>query len=151
MNRKISDRRFYIPAATATLLALAGCVQGETTMKDRSLTPCADKPNCVSTQDERKDFHLAPFELANDNISMARIVDVALMLPGARVAEQDGDYARIECVSKIMRFVDDLELRIDGDKLIVRSESRIGYSDFGVNRKRADQLRQSLQKAGLIK
>jgi uncharacterized protein (DUF1499 family) len=50
-----------------------------------------------------------------------------------------------------MRFVDDLELKIAGDQLIVRSESRVGYSDFGVNRKRADQLRQKLTQAKLIK
>ena len=49
-----------------------------------------------------------------------------------------------------MRFVDDLELRIDGNVLLVRSESRIGYSDFGVNRKRAEQLRKQLQAEKLI-
>ncbi len=46
-----------------------------------------------------------------------------------------------------MRFVDDLELRIEGNALLVRSESRTGYSDFGVNRKRAEQLRALLRSA----
>ncbi|CAE6877883.1 hypothetical protein ACOMICROBIO_GDFFDHBD_00028 [Vibrio sp. B1REV9] len=50
-----------------------------------------------------------------------------------------------------MRFVDDLELKIEDNQLIVRSESRVGYSDFGVNRKRADQLRLLLTNADLIK
>lgn len=120
-------------------------------MTDRTFQPCGDKPNCVSTQDTRKDFQLAPFVLANDKVTLAQIVDVALTLPGARLGEQSTDYARIESVSKIMRFVDDLELRLDGNMLIVRSESRTGYSDFGVNRKRAAALREALTKAGLIK
>ena len=64
---------------------------------------------------------------------------------------KEGNYLRIECTSKIMRFVDDLELKIEGDQLIVRSESRVGYSDFGVNRKRAEQLRSLLANAELIK
>ncbi|EDM56179.1 putative translocation protein in type III secretion, partial [Vibrio parahaemolyticus AQ3810] len=72
-------------------------------------------------------------------------------LAAAKTAEKDGNYLRIECTSKIMRFVDDLELKIDGNTLIVRSESRVGYSDFGVNRKRAEQLRTELSKAELIK
>ena len=63
---------------------------------------------------------------------------------------KEQDYLRIECTSKIMRFVDDLELRIEGGQLLVRSESRVGYSDFGVNRKRADQLRTLLSENGLI-
>ncbi len=50
-----------------------------------------------------------------------------------------------------MRFVDDLELKTVDGKLIVRSESRTGHSDFGVNRKRAEQLRVSLKSEGLIK
>jgi len=76
---------------------------------------------------------------------------VALELPGAKTAVKEGNYLRIECTSKIMRFVDDLELKIEGDQLIVRSESRVGYSDFGVNRKRAEQLRSLLANAELIK
>jgi uncharacterized protein (DUF1499 family) len=50
-----------------------------------------------------------------------------------------------------MRFVDDLELKLVDGQLLVRSESRVGHSDFGVNRKRAEQLRELLKSDGLIK
>ncbi|BBM65658.1 DUF1499 domain-containing protein [Vibrio alfacsensis] len=133
-----------------TLLGLTACSQGITTMTDRSLSPCGDKPNCVSTQDSREEHNLTPFTL-NDSVTIEAIEQVALKLPGAKTAVKDDNYLRIECTSKIMRFVDDLELKIEGDKLIVRSESRVGYSDFGVNRKRADQLRSLLTNAELIK
>ncbi|CZF83117.1 DUF1499 domain-containing protein [Grimontia marina] len=137
-------------AAGVAMIVTLGCAQGEDTVTDKSLTPCGDKPNCVSTQDSREDFNVAPFELA-EGVSMAPILEVALSMPGTRLGDQEPGYVRVENVSKIMRFVDDLELRVDGDQLIVRSESRVGYSDFGVNRKRVEALRAALQEKGLIK
>ena len=133
-----------------TLLGLTACSQGVTTMTDRSQSPCGDKPNCVSTQDTRAEYNLTPFTLT-DSANIDAIEQIALELPGAKTAVKEGNYLRIECTSKIMRFVDDLELKIEGDQLIVRSESRVGYSDFGVNRKRAEQLRSLLANAELIK
>ncbi|MFV8457227.1 DUF1499 domain-containing protein [Vibrio owensii] len=133
-----------------TLLGLTACSQGVTTMTDRSQSPCGDKPNCVSTQDTREEYNLTPFTLT-ESTNIDTIEQVALELPGAKTAVKEGNYLRIECTSKIMRFVDDLELKIEGDQLIVRSESRVGYSDFGVNRKRAEQLRSLLVNAELIK
>ncbi|WP_045456438.1 DUF1499 domain-containing protein [Vibrio campbellii] len=133
-----------------TLLGLTACSQGVTIMTDRSQSPCGDKPNCVSTQDTREEYNLTPFTLT-ESTNIDAIEQVALELPGAKTAVKEGNYLRIECTSKIMRFVDDLELKIEGDQLIVRSESRVGYSDFGVNRKRAEQLRSLLANAELIK
>lgn len=118
-------------------------------MEDRTHLPCGDKPNCVSTEDKRKAFNIASFELA-PNTTLDQIEKVALRLPGAKLAAKKQDYLHIECTTRIMRFVDDLELKLQGDTLIVRSESRVGYSDFGVNRKRAEQLRQLLKQAKLL-
>lgn len=133
-----------------SLLTLTACSQGITDMKDRTSSPCGDKPNCVSTQDGREQHTLATFELS-DSANLDAIEQVALTLPGAKTAGKTEDYLRVECTSRIMRFVDDLELKITDGKLIVRSESRTGHSDFGVNRKRAEQLRASLKSEGLIK
>ncbi|MDC5850632.1 DUF1499 domain-containing protein [Vibrio europaeus] len=132
-----------------TLLGLTACSQGVQDMSDRTASPCGDKPNCVSTQDQREKHQLAPFKL-NNGATIDAIETVALKLPGAKTAVKEDSYLRIECTSKIMRFVDDLELRVEGDKLLVRSESRVGYSDFGVNRKRAQQLRELLLADNLI-
>ncbi|WP_098417099.1 DUF1499 domain-containing protein [Vibrio sp. ES.051] len=133
-----------------TLLSLTACSQGVTTMPDRTQSPCSDKPNCVSTQDSRDEHHLEAFMLT-ESATLDKIEQAALTLPGAKTAIKEDDYLRVECTSKIMRFVDDLELKISGEQLIVRSESRLGYSDFGVNRKRAEQLREKLTQAELIK
>lgn len=131
------------------MLGLTACSQGVQTMTDRTASPCGDKPNCVSTQDNREKYQLSPFVITS-NASIDSIEAAALRLSGAKTAVKEDNYLRIECTSKIMRFVDDLELRIEGDRLLVRSESRVGYSDFGVNRKRAEQLRELLKAEKLI-
>lgn len=118
-------------------------------MTDRTLSPCGDKPNCVSTQDDRDTHNLKPYILTK-NANLNTIEQTVLQLSGAKLAAKQDGYLRIECTSRIMRFTDDLELRIEGETLIVRSESRIGYSDFGVNRKRANQLRALLKENNII-
>ncbi|MFA0252532.1 DUF1499 domain-containing protein, partial [Vibrio sp. 10N.261.45.A4] len=102
---------------------LLGCSNGEISMQDRSAQPCGDKPNCVSTQDSREEFTLAPFTLT-ENASLDDIEKAALSLGRAKTADKEQAYLRIEYTSRVFRFVDDLELRIDGNTLIVRSESR---------------------------
>lgn len=131
------------------LMGLTACSQGVVTMADRTSSLCGEKPNCVSTLDNREEFQIAPFELTS-SATLDALEQAALQLPGAKTAAKKEHYLRIECTSQIMRFVDDLELRIDGEQLIVRSESRTGYSDFGVNRTRTEQLRAELINKKLI-
>ncbi|NOH96797.1 DUF1499 domain-containing protein [Vibrio sp. 99-70-13A1] len=135
---------------TITLFGLTACSQGVSTMADRTSSPCGDKPNCVSTQDDREQHALAAFTLS-ETATLDKIEAVALVLPRSKTAEKTDNYLRIENTSLIMRFVDDLELKVADGELLVRSESRTGHSDFGVNRKRAEQLRESLKAANLIK
>lgn len=62
----------------------------------------------------------------------------------------EDNYIRAEFVSKIFRFVDDVEFYFPDKKskellIHVRSASRVGYSDLGVNRKRIEQIRRKLK------
>lgn len=66
------------------------------------------------------------------------------------MVEDKPDYIRIECTSRVFKFVDDFEVQRDGNQLIVRSASRVGYYDFGVNRDRADQFRELLKAQGYL-
>ncbi|UXI00627.1 DUF1499 domain-containing protein [Photobacterium sp. TY1-4] len=145
----------YLSPAVLIGLLLTGCSHGETTatsLPDRTGQHCGVKPNCVSTLESREDFRLAPFQLNEQGQAhWAEIQTLALSLPGASLGQQQQHYLRVECRSKIFRFVDDFELRLSGDTLVVRSESRVGYSDFGVNRERADLFRAKLQAAGYLK
>ena len=145
-------RTFYSNLFTIfSLLLLSGCADSESIMTDNSLNPCANKPNCVSSIDPRPSHAILPFILIHSDINMTQILTQAKQLSGAKVVVEQADYAKIECTSPIMHFVDDLELRIQGEKLIVRSESRVGYYDFNANKKRTELLREKLLQANLIK
>jgi len=131
------------------LIALTACSQSPESIVDRSSQICGEKPNCVSTLDDRDEHLLAPYFL-KENVDINQLEATALKLPGTKTAVKNVEYIRIECTSQLLGFVDDLELRISENQLTVRSESRVGYSDFGVNRDRADQLRELLIKDGLL-
>lgn len=73
-------------------------------------------------------------------------------LPRARVVTLTEDYLHAECRSALFRFIDDLELelRAHDNRIAVRSASRLGYWDMGVNRKRVEHLRRLLATQGLV-
>lgn len=74
-------------------------------------------------------------------------------LPRTKIVNATDDYLHVECSSAVFGFVDDLELHLrPAEKLIaVRSASRLGHSDFGVNRKRVEQLRALLITQGIAR
>jgi uncharacterized protein (DUF1499 family) len=74
-------------------------------------------------------------------------------IPRTTITEVSDNYLHAECRSAVFRFVDDLELELRPAEgiIAVRSASRIGYSDFGVNRSRVERLRSALQSRGLVK
>lgn len=113
----------------------------------RGLLPCPDSPNCVVSYkfEGGDDHYLPPIEIHGDpkdaHINIARIIQTS---PRAKIVEQRGNYIRAEFTSLVFRFVDDVEFyvpRDQKDKIHFRSASRMGRSDFGVNRKRIEKIR----------
>jgi uncharacterized protein (DUF1499 family) len=80
---------------------------------------------------------------------MTRLATIIGGQEGARIVSQRPDYLHAEYQSKLMGFVDDLELYADpaAHRIEVRSASRLGYGDFGVNRARVDALRTAFMTA----
>jgi uncharacterized protein (DUF1499 family) len=80
----------------------------------------------------------------------ARMLQVLRAYPRTRIVQEDPDYLKAECRSKVFRFVDDVELLFDdGAKQIhFRSASRLGRRDFGVNRERMERIREAFLAAG---
>ncbi|MEO1134470.1 MAG: DUF1499 domain-containing protein, partial [Cyanobacteria bacterium J06639_1] len=60
-----------------------------------------------------------------------------------KVVERGDRYLYAEFTSKLMGFVDDVEFYADeaASVIHVRSASRLGKSDLGVNRKRIEAIR----------
>ena len=105
---------------------------------DGRLAPCKRSPNCVSSQADASDreHYIAPIR---GSIAAAR--DAIASMPRTTILEERVDYLYAEFRTRLMRYVDDVELYSDGRMLQVRSCSRLGRRDFGVNRKRVEALR----------
>jgi uncharacterized protein (DUF1499 family) len=105
---------------------------------DGRLAPCKRSPNCVSSQANPADLehYIAPL-----HGSMAAVRQAVQSYPGARIIETRDDYLYAEFRTRLLRYVDDVEFFPDGQVIHVRSCSRLGRRDFGVNRKRVEALR----------
>lgn len=112
---------------------------------NRPLLPsCPDKPNCVSTQATDERHAIAPFQYKKVRAEAKEALKGLLAtLPRTKLVEEDAGYLHYECTSLLLRFVDDVEFVFDEatKTLHFRSASRVGYSDFGVNRQRMEQVR----------
>ncbi|MEO8439738.1 MAG: DUF1499 domain-containing protein [Spartobacteria bacterium] len=118
------------------------------------IVPCPSSPNCVSTEAQDKTHAVEPFlVLASRDDLWAQVREILLSLPRTSLAEENPNYLHAECRSAKLGFIDDLELQLRSEqgKVVVRSAARSGYYDFGVNRRRVEQLRQLLQVRGLIR
>jgi uncharacterized protein (DUF1499 family) len=90
---------------------------------------------------------IAPLSTGGDAAAdFSRLVAIVAANPLARIVEQRNDYLYAEYRTRWLGFVDDVEfLLIPAQRLIhVRSASRLGYSDLGVNRARIEALRSAL-------
>ncbi|MDX1645562.1 MAG: DUF1499 domain-containing protein [Longimicrobiales bacterium] len=118
-----------------------------------TLKPCPDTPNCVHTGNRDPDgtegLFLRDDASARDVIETIR--SVVESMPRTTVMEASERYLHAEARSLVFGFVDDLEILVrDDGELVVRSASRLGRSDLGVNRRRVEDLRDRLREAGII-
>lgn len=121
---------------------------------DSQLAPCPSSPNCVSSDAQNSDHYVKPFEIIGSSAkAWLAVRETVSMFPRTKIISEAPDYIHAECRSAILGFVDDLELNLRPSLGIisVRSASRLGYSDLGVNRRRIEALRSSLTKRGVIR
>jgi uncharacterized protein (DUF1499 family) len=129
------------------LLALFVCSESfaeKGTGDNGILTPCPSSPNCVSSVDPKPARRVAPILFTGDSASgWSRLHKVIAEMKGARIAKKESGYLHAEFRSASFGFVDDVEFRMDeaAGRIDVRSASRTGYYDFGVNRRRVEAIR----------
>lgn len=110
------------------------------------LADCPSSPNCVSTQAEDVAHRMEPICFAGSpDEAMRRIKELVAKMTRTKIMAVGDNYLHAECRSALFRFVDDIEFLIDPDEQLIhyRSASRVGYSDFGVNRRRMEQIRKA--------
>lgn len=117
-------------------------------VKDGYLSPCPETPNCVVSQKTDTTHQISPIEYHTDRATAREtLLKVLSVVPRTEVIQQTENYIRAESKSRIFKFVDDLEFYLPDDEKVIhlRSASRVGESDLGVNRRRSEQIRLALE------
>jgi uncharacterized protein (DUF1499 family) len=126
------------------LLACTGDRPAHLGHSDSALAPCPSSPNCVSSDAETEPQHVVALQFSGHAEAAWQRARVAVMtLPRTRIVQETPTNLHAECTSALLRFRDDLELQLrpEHGEIAVRSASRSGYSDMGVNRARVEALR----------
>lgn len=112
-------------------------------VKAGKLAPCPDTPNCVSSQSKDSEHAIDPLPY----VSIVDIKKVVENMERTTIIEETDNYLYAEFKSRLMGFVDDVEFHKDDVNQVVhvRSASRLGKSDLGVNRKRVESIREQLK------
>jgi len=114
-----------------------------------NLAPCPEKPNCVCSEFADDAAHyVAPLDFSGASPESAwREIRRVIEELGGEVAVVDGEYLAATFTSSLFGFVDDVECRLNASQqqIQIRSASRVGYSDFGVNRKRVQAITRSFE------
>jgi uncharacterized protein (DUF1499 family) len=111
------------------------------------LPACPKSPNCVLSTATDQEHQIEPIRFTGTaEAAMRRLGQVISGVAGMRIVEQTPTYIRAEAETPILRFVDDVQFLLDEQAGViqVRSASRIGYSDLGVNRRRIELIRARL-------
>jgi uncharacterized protein (DUF1499 family) len=150
MKKKKTTRRLLTLFMWASMvLTMAQCSGGKgdmTGIMNGKLTPCPDSPNCVSSQSEDDSHFVAPFAYTGPlQTARQKLLEVLTTMDRTEVVTKTDHYIHVTFTSRIFRFVDDVEFFFADDKPVihVRSASRVGYSDLGVNRKRVEKIRKA--------
>lgn len=117
-------------------------------VRDGKLAPCPNTPNCVSSQSSDAEHSIETLTYTSTPAeAMADVKTVIQAMKKTKIITESKNYLYAEFTSAIMGFVDDVEFSLDETAKVihVRSASRLGQSDLGVNRKRIETIRTNLK------
>ena len=145
-----------IPALLLALL-LTGC----TDMPENNVDPatvtelasCPSSPNCVCSTDTEDSHHIDPLAVSGKpDAEWQTLRDILGADPSISIVASGDHYIRAEAQTRLMRFTDDVEFLLDREAGVInmRSASRVGYSDFGKNRRRLEGVRSAMHDAGAV-
>jgi uncharacterized protein (DUF1499 family) len=140
----------YPPFLVASLFHFSGTRPTALGVRDGKLLPCPASPNCVNSQTGDSTHRIAPIAPdSSPEASFSQLKRVIEAMSAAKIVEADDHYLYAEFTSPWMGYVDDVEFYLDPDGVIqVRSASRLGESDLGVNPKRIEAIREKLMANG---
>ena len=113
------------------------------------LSPCPGTPNCVSSQEKNSQHSIQPIIFEGSlELAKERLHRVINSMRGTRIITQDVLYWHVEFTTQLLLFIDDVEFYFEGSQSLIhlRSASRSGYWDLGVNRRRMETIRSKFEK-----
>jgi uncharacterized protein (DUF1499 family) len=129
----------------AVLLTILSCASNppKVQLVDGRLRACPNSPNCVSSESDSVSSRIEPLTFQGPSEKAWNDLKETTREMGGKIQEEHEGYLWATFTSKVFRFVDDVEFRmVSADGIVhVRSGSRVGYSDLGVNRRRVERLR----------
>lgn len=132
-------------------LSISSRKQPDLGMLNDQLRACPASPNCVCSERQTEGAFVEPLTVTTTVADAWRNARQAIVENGGDIVTERDGYLHAQFVTPLMRYVDDVELRIDeNNRLIhIRSASRVGHSDMGANRARVAKIRSAfLQHAG---
>ncbi|WP_427157392.1 DUF1499 domain-containing protein [Aliinostoc sp. HNIBRCY26] len=112
------------------------------------LSACPMTDNCVVSQDGDAKHAIDPIAYHVDRDTARKtLLKVLTVVPRTEILEDKENYIYAISKSRIFKFVDDVEFYFPPNESVIhmRSASRVGESDLGVNRRRLEQIRLALR------
>jgi uncharacterized protein (DUF1499 family) len=141
------------PTPLLALFSFSGTRPANLGLQNSKLAACPSTPNCVNSQTADQSHAIVPLRYtSNPEKAFATLKQVIQAQPRTKIVAETENYLYAEFTSKLMGFVDDVEFYLDkpAGVIEVRSASRLGESDLGVNRQRVESIRMALQEAGQL-
>lgn len=141
---------YSLNSAIATPMALfsfSGTRPSNIGVTNGKLLDCPNSPNCVSSLSSDAEHKIAPLTYTGDPAKALEALKAVISnMPRTKIITAEGNYLYAEFTSALMGYVDDVEfyLNVDNNLIQVRSASRLGQSDLGVNRDRIEAIRTQL-------
>ena len=113
-------------------------------LKNNLLLSCPKSPNCVLSQASDQKHQIHPIHYTSSvEIAKERLNQVILSMVDTQIITQNKVYWHVEFTTRWLRFIDDVEFYFPESEALIhlRSASRSGYWDLGVNRKRVEEIR----------
>lgn len=146
MNMKLKKQNLrYIFFSMIFIFPIHVTAQAGKDLIDGRLAPCPNKPNCLNTEHGG----LVPVSISIENKEQAWVVlQKVIKEQGGSIKKSRSDYLWATFETDIIKFTDDVEVRMDADKKLIhfRSASRAGYYDFNANKNRLKKIINSVNR-----
>lgn len=130
------------------LILITGCSQKMAKEKTQDFNfSCPDSPNCVSSLAEDEQHLIKPLAFSGDaKTALEKIESIIKGMKRTEILTKTETGLHAVFTSMLFRFKDDVYFEVNEEEktINVKSASRVGYSDLGVNRKRVEAIRDLL-------